>query len=129
MYRISKVETGMKLRKLMTECGITVRELQEQMELESPQAVYKWLNGRALPALDNLLIIAKLLHVPMEELLVLEKDGDPESEESWNKKHPPILKAYRLWLDEPVRKADAERYSVIVEFMNKERLRAVQTAH
>ena len=63
------------------------------------------------------------------ELLVLEKDGDPESEESWNKKHPPILKAYRLWLDEPVRKADAERYSVIVEYLNKERLRVVQTAH
>ena len=127
MYRISKVETGKKLRKLMAECGVTVRELQEHMELESPQAVYKWLNGRALPALDNLLVLGKLLHVPMEELLVLEEDGNPELEEIWNKKHPPVLTAYRLWLDESVRKADAKRFTVLVEMMQKERLRTART--
>jgi len=129
MYRISKVETGKKLRKLMNECGVTVRELQEQMDLESPQAVYKWLNGRALPALENLLIIGKLLHIPMEELLVFEQEGNPESEEEWNKKHPPIFMAYRLWLDQTVRKADAKRFSVLVEMMQKERMRTAKAVH
>ena len=57
MYRISKVETGRRLRKLMNWHGVTVREVQEEMELESPQAIYKWLNGRALPSLENLLIL------------------------------------------------------------------------
>ncbi len=49
MYRISKVETGNRIRKLMRERGISVREIQDEMELESPQSVYKWLNGKSVP--------------------------------------------------------------------------------
>lgn len=45
MYRISKIETGKRIRRLLRECGVTVRDVQEEMELESPQAIYKWLNG------------------------------------------------------------------------------------
>ena len=127
MYRISKEETGKKLRKLMNECGVTVRQLQEHMGLESPQAVYKWLNGRALPALENLLTIGKLLHIPMEELVVLEQDTDKETEEQWNKEHPPLFMAYRLGIDRSIREADAKRFTILVELMQKERIRTVRT--
>ena len=34
MRRISKAETGKRIRKLLVESGITVREVQEAMELE-----------------------------------------------------------------------------------------------
>ena len=68
MYRISKVETGRRLRKLLDWHGVTVREIQEEMGLESPQAIYKWLNGRALPSIENLLILGRLLNVPMEDI-------------------------------------------------------------
>ena len=113
----------------MNECGVTVREIQEYLDLESPQAIYKWLNGRALPAPDNLLFLGRMLHVPMEELLVLENDWDPEKEENWNKKHPPVLVAYRLWIDENVREADAKRFKVFIDMMQDERKRVARTAH
>lgn len=124
MYQISKVETGKRIRKLMTEFGVTVREVQEEMNLESPQAVYKWLNGRALPSVENLVILGKILHVPVEELLVFEiKDADQE--EAWKKKHPPVFMAHRLNMSEPVRKADAEKWTLYLENMTQDRLRVV----
>lgn len=124
MYQISKEETGKRIRKLMTEFGVTVREVQEEMNLESPQAVYKWLNGKALPSIENLLILGKLLHVPVEALVVL-KETDKEQEQLWKKKHPPVSMAQMLSCYEPVRRADAERLSLFLEYMVWERLRVV----
>ena len=93
MYRVSKKETGKQIRKLMKANGVTVREIQEEMDLESPQAVYKWLNGRSLPSTENLLFLAKLLRVPMEEMLVLESQCayERERELQWTKDHPPVF--------------------------------------
>ena len=53
MVKISKEETGKRIRKLLAESGITVRDVQEELELDSPQSVYKWLKGKALPSLDR----------------------------------------------------------------------------
>ena len=52
MVKISKEETGKRIRRLLAESGITVRDVQEELELDSPQSVYKWLKGKALPSLD-----------------------------------------------------------------------------
>lgn len=131
MYRISKIETGRRIRRMMAENGVTVREVQEEMGLESPQAVYKWLNARAMPSTENLLILAKLLRVPMEELIVLEPENEFESErkQEWQKDHPPVFMAYRFWETNPVRKADAERLSLFIEDLAQERLRAISCAN
>ncbi len=119
MQRISKHRTGKRIQKLMAERGITVREMQEQMELESAQAVYKWIHGQALPTTENMLMIARILNVPMEELILTEDDGEWKKE--WNRMHPHIFLAYYLYLDDPVRRADAERFSVLMEDIRQER--------
>ena len=75
MYMLIKSkETGDRIRQLITENGYTVRDVQEVMGFENPQAVYKWLSGKSLPSLENLLILSKLLNKTMEEILVI--DGD-----------------------------------------------------
>lgn len=74
--RISKKGTGKNIRKLLAEKEITVREIQEEMELDSPQAVYKWLNGKALPSLENLMTLGNILNVSMEEILAVEDTGE-----------------------------------------------------
>lgn len=122
MYQVSKSETGKRIRKLMLRSGVTVRELQEEMNLESPQAVYKWINGKALPSVENLLILGKMLNMPVESIVVLE-EKDREQAERWNKKHPPIVMASYLGISSQVQKADAERLIVIVEKLAQERLR------
>lgn len=124
MYRISKVETGKRIRRLMAEYGVTVREIQEEMELESPQAVYKWLNGKALPSTENLLILGKLLQVPMEMMLVAEEDFERRSE--WEKNHPPIFIGHLLSSPDPVRRADGLRLMHFFEYPAEERLRKVK---
>lgn len=99
MARISKVETGKKIRKLLAEYGLTVRDIQEELELDSPQSVYKWLNGKALPSLENLMVLSRVLDVPMEKILAMESADEKEVAEKrmrWIKKHPPVMRAYRF---------------------------------
>lgn len=125
MYRISKVETGRRLRKLMNWHGVTVREVQEEMELESPQAIYKWLNGRALPSLENLLILGRLLNVSMEDMLVAEQTSvGKERKKLWDEKHPPAFISYKMQVREPAREVDERRFYQYLDFFDQDRMRA-----
>ncbi len=125
MYKISKVETGRRLRKLMNWYGVTVREVQEEMELESPQAIYKWLNGRALPSTENLLTLGRLLNISMEDMLVVEQDSmGMKRKRMWDEKHPPAFLAFRMRSEEPVRGVDERRLCQYLDFLDQERLRA-----
>ncbi|WP_270248334.1 helix-turn-helix domain-containing protein [Dorea formicigenerans] len=52
---------------------MSVRELQEAFGFETPQAIYKWQHGTALPTIDNLVILSAVLDVRMDEILVLQE--------------------------------------------------------
>ena len=75
MYlQIQQKETGRQIKKLLVENGYTVKDVQNAMGFENPQAVYKWISGRSLPSLDNFVILSRLLHTSIEDILVI--DGD-----------------------------------------------------
>ena len=63
--------TGMRIKKLIRENGYSVKDIQNAMGFENPQAVYKWLRGESLPSIDNLLILSKILNKQMESILVI----------------------------------------------------------
>ena len=67
-------ETGTKIKKLLMEKGYSVRDIQDACGFENPQAIYKWISGRSLPSLDNFIILSRLLHTNIEDILVV--DGD-----------------------------------------------------
>ena len=71
---IQQQETGENIRRLLKTNGYTVKDVQEVMGFENPQAVYKWLSGKSLPSLENLLILSKLLNISIENILVLDED-------------------------------------------------------
>ena len=71
---IQQEATGNRIRELLLNKGYTVKDIQEVMGFENPQAVYKWLSGKSLPSLDNLLILSKVLHTSIEDILVV--DGE-----------------------------------------------------
>ncbi|MBQ0000330.1 MAG: helix-turn-helix transcriptional regulator [Clostridiales bacterium] len=71
---IQQTETGRQIKKMLAEHGYTVRDVQTVMGFENPQAIYKWLSGKSLPSLDNLIILSRLLHSSIEDILVI--DGD-----------------------------------------------------
>ena len=79
MKELSKTLTGKKIRDEMLKRKMTVRDLQDALELDSPQSIYKWLRGESLPSLPNMLVLGELFKVPLERLLVHE-DGCSRSE-------------------------------------------------
>ena len=54
------------------EAGLTVRDLQEIFGFTTPQAIYKWQHGTAMPAIDNLIVLAAVLHVSIDEIVIVE---------------------------------------------------------
>ena len=67
---INLAETGRCIERQRRKAGLTVRELQTYFGFEYPQAIYKWQHGECLPSVDNLLALARIFQVSMEELLV-----------------------------------------------------------
>lgn len=64
--------TGKQLKQIRKEHNFSVQDIQHQIGLISAQAIYKWERGQALPSLDNIVILAKLYEVTLDDLLVIE---------------------------------------------------------
>ncbi len=71
---IQQKETGSRIKSLLRESGYTVRDIQNAMGFENPQAVFKRIFRKGLPSLDNFLILSRLLNTSIEDILVI--DGD-----------------------------------------------------
>lgn len=69
---IDMVATGVNIRHRMKEKNITVRKLEDIMGFNTPQAIYKWLKGKCLPSIDNLVILAEVLDCAIEDILRME---------------------------------------------------------
>ena len=75
---IDMAATGRNIARLRVDAGLTVRELQAVFGFRTPQAIYKWQHGAALPTLDNLAVLAALFGVRMDDILIFRRDGqDP----------------------------------------------------
>ena len=66
---INKRETGIHLRRIMDERGVTVRDVQEYLGLGSVQSVYHWLNGLSMPTIDNLYALRELFGLSIDEMV------------------------------------------------------------
>ena len=70
---INMTATGMNIARLRKNAGMTVRDLQAIFGLANPQAIYKWQRGEAMPTLDNMIVLAAVFNVTVDEILVLEE--------------------------------------------------------
>ena len=71
--RIDLQRTGLNIRTLRKSKGVSVRELMGIFGFNTPQAIYKWENGKCLPTIDNLVILASVLGVTINDILVVEE--------------------------------------------------------
>ena len=69
---IDPAATGRNIMRLRLEQGLTVRDVQVFFGFEEPQAIYKWQRGTAMPTIDNLVVLAAVLDVPMDEIIVID---------------------------------------------------------
>ncbi|MBR3123873.1 MAG: helix-turn-helix transcriptional regulator [Mogibacterium sp.] len=67
--------TGQNIKRMREAAGISVRELQAILGFTNPQAIYKWQNGDSMPSIDNLVILAAVLGVTIDEILVTDDNS------------------------------------------------------
>ena len=68
---IDMIGTGQNISRLRKLAGISVKDLQDVFGFNSPQAIYKWQHGMTLPSIDNLVVLAAVFSVPIDDILVL----------------------------------------------------------
>ena len=68
---IDMAATGRNIMRLREAAGLTVKDLQDIFGFTTPQAIYKWQHGTAMPTIDNLVALSSVLGVPMDEIIVI----------------------------------------------------------
>lgn len=68
---IDMVRTGQNINRLRKQAGVSVKDLQDVFGFATPQAIYKWQHGTALPTIDNLVVLAAVLGVRIDDILVM----------------------------------------------------------
>ena len=67
---IDMAATGANIAALRRTAGMSVVDLQNIFGFSTPQAIYKWQRGEAMPTLDNLVILAAVFGVSMDDVIV-----------------------------------------------------------
>lgn len=64
--------TGKKIKRLMKQKGVTPHRVAAMLGFPYVQTMYNWFAGRNLPTLDNLVALAHILGVKMDDLVATE---------------------------------------------------------
>jgi transcriptional regulator with XRE-family HTH domain len=67
---IDVAKTGQKIKQIMQREGVSVKDIQDFLELSTPQSIYHWFDGRNLPTVDNLYALSEFFHMPIDAFLV-----------------------------------------------------------
>ena len=71
---LDMVATGRNIMRLREQAGFSVRDLQDVFGFATPQAIYKWQHGAAMPTIDNLVVLAAIFGVAMDDIVVVDRD-------------------------------------------------------
>ena len=69
---INTVATGQNIDHLRIEAGMSVKDMQAVFGFATPQAIYKWIHGTYMPTIDNLVILAAMFDVTMDEIVAVD---------------------------------------------------------
>ena len=72
---IDMAGTGRNIMELRKRAGYSVKDLQEIFGFGTPQAIYKWQQGVAMPTIDNLVVLASVFGVSIESILAFQEDA------------------------------------------------------
>ena len=73
---INLVATGQNIVRLRKAAGLSVKDLQDIFGFATPQAIYKWQKGTAMPTIDNLVVLAMVFQVKMDDIIVVDAAAD-----------------------------------------------------
>lgn len=67
---IDVLKTGQNIKRIMKKKGLTVKDIQGFLHLNSPQGIYHWFVGKSMPTVDNLYALSELFCIPVDMLLI-----------------------------------------------------------
>ena len=67
---IDMIATGANIRALIKNKGLKVADVQTVFGFNTPQAIFKWMRGDAMPSIDNMVILAHILDVPIDKIII-----------------------------------------------------------
>ena len=73
---INMTATGSNITRLRINAGLTVKDLQDIFGFSTPQAIYKWQRGTALPTVDNLVVLTAVFGVKIDDILIFQNDEE-----------------------------------------------------
>ena len=68
---IDVAATGANIKSMMRTKGFKVSDVQARCGFNTPQAIFKWMRGDAMPTIDNMVILAHLLDVTIDKIIIL----------------------------------------------------------
>ena len=68
---INMIATGQRITDLRVAAGMSIRDLQDVFGFNTPQSIYKWQHGTAMPTLGNLIVLAAVFGVAMDDIIVV----------------------------------------------------------
>lgn len=63
-------ETGRNINRKRMQNGLSVKDMQKELGFSTPQAIYKWIHGKNMPSVDNLVILAYIFSATIDELVI-----------------------------------------------------------
>ena len=72
---IDMTATGINITRMRVNAGLTVKDVQDVFGFSTPQAIYKWQRGTALPTVDDLVVLAPLFAVKIDDILIFRNSG------------------------------------------------------
>jgi DNA-binding transcriptional regulator YiaG len=70
---IDMISTGQMIVRLRKAAGMSVKDLQMIFGFSTPQAIYKWQQGVAMPTIDNLVVLSVVFGVAIDDIIVIDK--------------------------------------------------------
>jgi len=67
---IDVAATAANIKACRIRTGYSVREIQNIFNFSSPEAVYAWEKGKYLPTIDNMIVIASVYGVTIDQIVI-----------------------------------------------------------
>ena len=71
MPTIDMAATGANIKALIKAKGLKIVDIQNGCGFNTPQAIFKWMRGDAMPSIDNMVILAHILGVTIDQIIII----------------------------------------------------------
>ena len=63
--------TGNNIKNIIKTKGLKISDVQARCGFNTPQAIFKWMRGDAVPTIDNLIILADMFDTTIDKIIII----------------------------------------------------------